>query len=203
VADPNDISQFITEVATDQSDAQLSQFIAEVSAAASAGQLSQSIIEAAAQASGVQISQLTIELLRGPEVIPPTDTPVGTFTFDEGLGNDYFLLLQLSDIREERRDHCVKSFLTTGKRSNVKVKIYGKGPLEDINVDDMEEGVNSNTGPIIVNDCAQVQRSKRYQVNVPNSMVSTLRYEGMWNGTGERDRIDEIVIELAEQGIRR
>jgi hypothetical protein len=34
-------------------------------------------------------------------------------------------------------------------------------------------------------------------------MMHLVRIEGRWDGTGDRDRIDEIFYEIAQQGIRR
>lgn len=204
MADNTDISQAISEIGADVGSAQISQLIAEIASEASGGaaQISQEVIEIGANASTAVISQLTIELGRGPEVIPPADTPVGAFTFDEGLGNTWFIVPQLSDSGIELRDKVVKPFRVTGKVSNARGKIYRYGPTENIDIDAIEAGTGYATVVPLI-DTTQVVQSKRHPVNVPNAMLHTIRIEGQWDGTGERDRIDEIIYEVAQQGIRR
>jgi hypothetical protein len=200
----DEISQLIAEVAAETGDDQISQAIVEVAADSGLDQLSQLIAEVASSSGLIQISQLTIELARGPEVIPPEDNPASIFVFGiGGLVVNWWIVPQLSDSGIELRDKVIKSFRATGKFTNPKFQVYGYGPQQDINVDDIEEGVNSRTGAVVMADTTQVQQSKRFQVNVPNSMLHTVRLQGMYPGTGERDRVDEIVYEVSQQGIRR
>lgn len=218
MADQNDISQFIpevgpesgtgqisqlrSEVGADASSAQISQLPVEIGADASTAQISQLPIEVGADSADVIISQLTIELGRGPEVIPPDDTPVDTFTFDEGLGNEWFIALQLSDSGDELRDKVVKSVRVTGKTTRALIKVYGYGPVEDIDVSNIEDGIGQRVTQMMT-DTTQVQQSKRFPVNIPRSMNHTVRVEGIDDGSGIRDRIDEIVYEVSRQGARR
>jgi hypothetical protein len=218
VADPYDISQlFIEAAAVDGSDQasqlitevlsttgpdHVSQLIAEAAPTTGPDQGSQLIAEAAPTTGRDQISQLTIELLRGPEIVPPEDNPTQAYTFDAGLGLDYFLVLQPSDSGIELRDKVVKAYRVTGKTTRGKIKGYGWGPLQNISVDDVEQGTNART-TVIMQDTTDIQQSKRFQVNLPNSMMHTVRVEGVWDGVGPRDRIDEIVVEVSQQGIRR
>jgi hypothetical protein len=220
VADQTDISQFIPElgaetgsaqvsqvapeVGADSSSAQVSQLIAEASVgpADSPAEISQLSIESGPSASEAIISQLTIELGRGPEVIPPADTPTQVFTFDAGLGNDYFLALQPSDSGIEGRDKVVKAVRVTGKINNGLAKVYAYGPVQNVDVSQVEQGIGQKTA-VALADSTMVQQSKRYQVNVSNAMMHLVRIEGRWDGTGDRDRIDEIFYEIAQQGIRR
>lgn len=218
MADNTDISQSIGEVAANSSEARVSQTIPEVGASAPNAQISQSVQESGADSSAAQvsqlpievgankasvsISQLTIELGRGPEISPPLDTPADTYTFDEGLGNSWFLVLQLSDSGQEWRDKVVKSLRATGKFTRGLMKGYGYGPLADIDVSQIEQGIGQRV-TVTLTDTTQVQQTKRFQVNLPNSMMHTIRVEGIWDGLGDRDRIDEIVCEVAGQGIRR
>lgn len=204
MADQTDISQLATEVAADASGVQISQAVPEVAADASGVQISQAIPEAAADASGVQISQLTIELARGPEVIPPTDNPAPVFIFGRGgLNVSWWVVPQLSDSGVELRDKTIKAFRATGKMTNPQFQIYGYGPEDGIDVDALEAGTGSSTGPIFMDDTTLVTQTPRHQLNVVNSMTHTCRLAGMWPGTGEPDRIDEIAYEVAQQGIRR
>lgn len=203
MADPDEISQFIVEVAQTTGSDQDSQFVAQVFQTTGPDQDSQFIAQVFQTTGPDQVSQLTIELLRGPEVVPPTETPTETFAFDEGLGNTWFIALQLSDSGDELRDKVVKSFRVTGKMTNPKARVYGYGPQEDINVQDIEQGTNSKTGVIGMPDTTQVQQSRRFPINVKNAMMHTIRIDGIWDGSGLRDSIHEIVMEVARMGVRR
>lgn len=220
MADQTDISQFIPELGAETGNAQISQAVPEVGADGGSAQASQLIAEASigptdsdaqisqlsvesgSSASTAIISQLTIELGRGPEVVPPADAPVGTFTVGAGLGLDWFLALQLSDSGEELRDKVIKSLRATGKVTRAKMKVYGYGPKENIQVEDIEDGVGQKV-LVSLDDTTQVQQTKRLPVNVKNAMMHSLRIEGIWDGVGIPDRVDELVYEIARQGRRR
>jgi hypothetical protein len=81
--------------------------------------------------------------------------------------------------------------------------IYKNGSQEPIVVSDMEDGINSATGKIPLPTTTEVEQYARTQVNVANAMLYTWRLEGTWDGLNEPDRIDEVVCEVATQGIRR
>lgn len=155
----------------------------------------------------VAISQFVVEILvlQG-DAPPPPVTPPNAITgrFDAGaLGTNWYLVPQLDDSADNLRDKVIKAFVATGKMTNPQFSIYGYGPAEDINVDDIETGINSASGKKALPSTTHVQRTARKQINVPNCMLHTARLEGIWDGTGMKDRIDEIVYEVARQGIRR
>jgi hypothetical protein len=219
MADQTDISQFITETAADTGSAQISQDIAEVGASSSSAQISQDIVEVGGDASAAQISQLqvetgasksaaiisqlTIELGRGPEVIPPTDTPLGTFTVGfGGLNINWYLIPNLANDGIELRDKLVKAVRVTGKVSNANIKVYAYQPTQNIDIDELENGTNAAV-TVFLADTTQVVQSQRWQVNVPNAMQETVRVAGFWTGTGSPDRVDEIVWERSGFGVRR
>lgn len=218
MADPNEVSQFIAEVASEagsDQDSQLiaavlpdtgpdqdSQLIAVVAPTTGPDQDSQLIAQVAPTTGPDQDSQLTIELLRGPEVIPPSDNPVGTFTVGAGLGNTWDLTLQLSDSGIELRDKVIKALRATGKFTNARLKVYAYGPMEDINVKHIEDGTHQKC-TVDLDDTDQTQQSRRFQVNVKNAMMHSLRIEGNWTGDGLPDRVDELLYEIARQGSRR
>lgn len=202
MADNTDVSQLSGELGADSSSAQTSQFVGEAGPGSSAAVVSQGIVEFGPGNSTAIVSQLTIELGRGPEVIPPASNPVGTFTVGAGLGLDWYIALQISDSGIELRDKVVKDPRLTGKFTNGRLKVYGYGPKEDINVTDIEQGINQKA-TLILDDTTQVQQSKLLEVNVKNAMTHTVRVEGIWDGQGIPDRIDEAVYQVARQGVRR
>jgi hypothetical protein len=69
-------------------------------------------------------------------------------------------------------------------------------------MDDLEDGLNA-VATIPTPDTTEVVQSARYNVNCPNAVLSTIRVSGAWDGTGEADRLDEVVYEISEQGVRR
>lgn len=219
MADNTDISQFITETAADSSSAQISQDIVEIGSSASAAQISQDVVEIGANASRAQISQLeieigsaksaaiisqlTIECGRGPEVVPPSDSPMAMFTFGfGGLDVNWYLIPSVTDNNEQLRDKVVRAFNVTGKITNPDARLYRWGPTENINVDDLEDGLNA-AAIVNLTSTTQVVRSARFPVNVANAMLHTIRVAGRWGGLNGPDRVDEIIVEQAIQGRRR
>jgi hypothetical protein len=81
--------------------------------------------------------------------------------------------------------------------------IYKNGSQEPIVVSDIEDGINSATGKIPLPTTTEVEVYARIQVNVANAMLYTWRLEGVYDGVGDPDRIDECTVEVAVQGIRR
>jgi hypothetical protein len=220
VADPDDISQLFIEGAPDTGPDEISQDFLEAMATSGPDEISQltaqafqttgpdeisQLIAQAFQRTGPdEISQLTIELLRGPVIIPPEDNPAPIFIFGKGgLAVNWFLVPQLSDSGVELRDKTIKSFRATGKMTNPQFQIYSYGPEEGIDVAAIEAGTDSTTGAILLTDTTQVTQTPRHQINVVNAMTHTVRLAGIWPGTGEPDRVDEIVYEVSQQGVRR
>lgn len=198
------IAQAIEEAAADDANARLAQEVVEAGSGDSNTSIAQEVIESAAADSNTRIAQLTIELGRGPIVTPPADSPVGTFVFDLGLGCDYYIVPQLSDSGQELRDKVVKAMYLTGKVTNASLGLFGYGATNPIDVELIEAGnINSLTGVVTIPDVSLVTETKRYPINCRNVRIHTIRVQGRWDGTGIRDRIDEMVYEVAEQGARR
>ena len=126
-----------------------------------------------------------------------------TQRIDEGEGNSYYLVAPVVDSGEELRSKTVKSIRVTGKKTNVSVMGYAYDVDTPINVTDLEDGTNSTTGAILLDDSTQVTQSERKQVNMPNAVLHTVRVEGDDTGEETRDRIDEVVTEQSEIGVRR
>jgi hypothetical protein len=120
-----------------------------------------------------------------------------------GGGSSWYLIPQLSDGGIELRDKTIKAFRPTGKMTNPYFSIYKSGSQEPIVVSDMEDGINSATGKIPLPTTTEVEVYARTQINVANAMLYTWRLEGVWDGEGDVDRIDEVTVEVAQQGIRR
>lgn len=141
---------------------------------------------------------------------PPPDPPkvVRTSRFDgnetgSGARSHYWLAPQPTDSGDELRSKNVKSLRLTGKVTNASAQVYGYDVGQPINVADVEQGQNASTRRQRFPDTEHVSQSARKQVNVPNAVLWTVRIQGTWEGDDQKDRIDEIVIEVAKQGVRR
>lgn len=119
-----------------------------------------------------------------------------------GLGLPWYIVLQLSDSGIELRDKVIKSLRVTGKLTNAIAKVYGYGPKEDIVMADLEKGIGQKVA-VVLDNTTQVQQSRRFQMNVKNAMTHTVRLEGRDNAEGIPDRLDELLLEVSRQGIRR
>lgn len=130
-----------------------------------------------------------------------------TQKFDAGNGSEYYLIAQLDDDGDELRSKTYKAIRATGIRTNASAMMYGYDVQQEINVEDLEAGTRSNTRmttqPQTFTDSEGVTQSERKPINVANAVLGTVRYEGDDTGNEQRDRIDEIVIERAIQGVRR
>jgi|ERR1051325_11767649 hypothetical protein len=155
--------------------------------------------------SGIFVSQIVLEVLspfEGDEP-PPSITGVGTFQFDGGEGSDYYLVAQVVDSGNELRSKVVKSPHATGRLTNAEILLYGYDVGAIVNIQDLEDGTNSSTGPMALPDSAGIAQSPRVPANVPNAVLHTIRLQGNDTGNDERDEIHELVYEVAEQGVRR
>jgi hypothetical protein len=195
VADPDDISQLFIEGAPDTGPDEISQDFLEAMATSGPDEISQLTAQAFQTTGPDEISQLIAQAFQrtGPDEI------IGK----GGLAVNWFLVPQLSDSGVELRDKTIKSFRATGKMTNPQFQIYSYGPEEGIDVAAIEAGTDSTTGAILLTDTTQVTQTPRHQINVVNAMTHTVRLAGIWPGTGEPDRVDEIVYEVSQQGVRR
>lgn len=130
-----------------------------------------------------------------------------TKKFDAGNGSSYYLVAQLDDDGNELRSKTYKAIRATGIRTNASAMMYGYDVNQEVDVEDLETGTRSNTRmttrPQEFADSTGVTQSERKPISVTNAVLGTIRYEGDDTGNEQRDRIDEIVIERAIQGVRR
>lgn len=129
----------------------------------------------------------------------------GTYQFNGGSGSsvDYYVAPQYSDFGVSLRDHVVKAVKVIGEMASGNVKVYGSGATQTVDVSSLEAGTNSQVSQNVTTSTTAVAVSQRYQVNVNNVELSTVRVSGTYSGSGSVDRIDEITIEAAIQGVRR
>ncbi len=134
--------------------------------------------------------------------MPVIDPIITTVRFDAGSSASWFLVPPLTDSGDNLRDKVVKAVTITGKMTDPTFDIYAYQPGDEIDVAVIEAGTGSQSGTKTLASSTQVTRYPRKQINVPNAELSTIRLAGEWTG-GMKDRIDQIVIEVASQGIRR
>ena len=129
----------------------------------------------------------------------------GTYQFNGGSGasTDYYAAFQYSDYGVNLRDHVVKAVKVTGEMASGNVKVYGSGATQTVDVSALEAGTSSLVSQSVTTSTSAVAVSQRYQLNIPNLAISTVRVSGTYSGTGSVDRIDEVIIEAAQQGVRR
>ena len=128
---------------------------------------------------------------------------VETMRFDAGTGNSYYYVAPIVDSGDELRSKTVKAVRVTGKLTNAASEIYGYDVSDVISVSDLEQGLNSDTDQLPITNTTGVAQTPREQVNVPNAVLHTVRVLGDDTGETTRDRIDEIVTEQSDIGVRR
>jgi len=135
-----------------------------------------------------------------------SDFPTGgvrTLRFDQGSGSEWYIASSVSDSGDELRSKQLKATRATGRFTNAAIKLYTYDVGDPVDVSDLEDGTNSTTGALALTDTTQVTQSERIQTNCPNAVLSAWRIEG--NNTGQliRDRVDEGIVEIVDQGVRR
>lgn len=196
-----EVSQLALESGGDDATTLVSQQVLETGNDDAPSRISQFTFEAGPDDARTLISQVVIEFSSGPLVPPPA--VVRTFTFDGGNRSHYWLALQPSDSGDELRSKVLKAGRATGKVTNASFLFYKWDVGEPINASDVEAGINGATRPQHIPDVPHVTQSARKQVNVPNAVLHSFRIRGTWEGDAIKDRIDELVYEVARQGVRR
>lgn len=155
--------------------------------------------------SGVATVSGYLEFLCGGRLTNNT-VSVGTYRFDQVAGSavSWYAAPPFNDDGDEQRAHVVKRLRVTGKTTSGSIGVFGTQPTEVIDVAALEAGNSSSlTGAISIPNTAAVAYSQQFQVNCANLDVSTVRVQGTYAGSGVKDRVDEIMIATARQGVRR
>lgn len=155
--------------------------------------------------SGVATVSGFLEFLVGGR-LADNSVSVGTRRFDQLAGEEvpWYIAAQYSDDGDELRSHVVKPLHVTAKTTEGSIGVFGAQPSQVIDVTALEAGnASSLTGAVSLTSTADVALGQMIPVNVPNLSVSTVRVEGTFSGSGIKDRVDEIVVQRASQGVRR
>lgn len=131
---------------------------------------------------------------------------VGTYQFDSAAGSSvgWYISGPFEDYESEMRTHVVKRIRVTAKTTSGSIGVFGATPTEAIPVTSLEAGNSSSlTGVVSVPNSSTVTQSQQFLVNCPNLAQSTVRVQGTYDGSAAvKDRVDEIVIQAAGQGVR-
>lgn len=133
----------------------------------------------------------------------PPETGMSTVRFDQGQGNEWWIVAPIVDSGDELRSKCVKPARVTGRLTNASLKIYTYDVGDEINVANLEDGTGSTTGAVALPNSTNVAQSPLANVNCPNAVLSTIRVDGNDTGNTERDQVHEILYQQSVQGVRR
>jgi hypothetical protein len=155
--------------------------------------------------SGVATVADSLEFLAGGRTAGST-VATKTYTFDTISGESvpWRLAPAFSDTGDELRSHVIKRIRATAKSTSGSLGVFGFQPTQVIDISLLATGNSASlTGAISLPNTTSVALTQQFQVNCPNLDVSTIQIQGTWGGTGNKDRVDEILYELAPQGVRR
>lgn len=130
----------------------------------------------------------------------------GTYQFDTvaGAAVSWYAAGPFEDWDSELRSHVVKRVRVTAKTTSGSIGVFGAQPTESIPVTSLEAGNSSSlTGAVAITNASTVTQSQQFQVNCPNLVQSTVRVQGVYNGSDAiKDQLHEIVIQAASEGAR-
>lgn len=151
--------------------------------------------------SGVAVVDNRFEFLCGGRRAATTRR-VDTFRYYESDGSaiPYYIVFQPTDLGEELRSKMMRSIRVTGRVNSLTAQVHGAAPGGTISIANIEAGTNSLSGDIAIGSSSGLQRMFRTKYLVKNLGLAALRIAGTWPGTGDPDRIDEVVIEVGTHG---
>lgn len=130
---------------------------------------------------------------------------IKTYRFDAGTGSiAWQAAWQFSDDGIEDRPKRIKFPTVRGKLTSANLGIHGAASGEEIDVAILEAGNSgSKSGAISLTNSTGVVIRPRLDVAVNNQMQYTVEVAGTWDGTGIRDRVDEVILEVEVAGSRK
>jgi hypothetical protein len=130
---------------------------------------------------------------------------VDTYRFDAQSGESvpWSITWTFSDSGEEERPKWIRSVRATAKTTNASMGIFGSQSSQPIPVSTLEQGPSaSSSGAIALPDTTEVTPSMRTPITLPFQRQWAVQIAGEWPGTGEPDRVDEVVVEASISGAR-
>lgn len=136
-------------------------------------------------------------------------TVVRTYRWDDETAAqpvDYFIAWQPTDDGVEDRPKAIKAVRAVGKLlsnvSGAQVQIIGMEPGESLDMSLIETHLFTGD-PFLPSGVTSVTQYDRQEIDIDNLIQWLPRVVGTWPGTGEKDRLDELVVESVVRGARR
>lgn len=159
--------------------------------------------------SGVTKIDQRLEFLAGGRVgFASYETSTYRFDgFEEGeettvTSMPYYLVWQPTDDGLEDMSKVIHWVRLMAKGTSMKVQLHGAKPGEELNIEYMEAGTNY-IAEVDFEDSDKLTRYLLKKMKVKNLANYALRFSGEWDGVGEKDRLDELVVEVGTHGRRR
>jgi hypothetical protein len=152
--------------------------------------------------SGVATVDEKFEFLAGGRVSGGT-FQTRTYRFGEGTGGaaiPWYLVWQPTDDGLENASKQIHSFRATGKFTSANIQVHGARPGGAISLSNMETGTGSISGNISVPNTTVNTRYLEIPCRIKNLGIYAIRLSGTWSGSGVKERLDELIIELSSHG---
>ena len=151
--------------------------------------------------SAAEIIADRLEFLAGGRITGGSGYSAGTFRYDEADGTSvpFWFFVTPADLGEEFRRKRVHSVRLTGRFEDAEVKVYGTRDGGEFDLDAVEAGTGA-LATVTLDDAAAITRQFRKKWRVRRLDLAGFRFAGVWAGTGEPSRIDEMVVELDVTG---
>jgi hypothetical protein len=159
--------------------------------------------------SGVVTINGYLEFLAGGRKADGT-IQVDTFRFDEGNQPgetaevvSWQIAWQFSDDGDDRLAKIVKGLSLTAKTTNASFGIFGSRSGSLIDTDALEKGSNFALFSQPIPNSAEITVSEWKKFVVRELLLYTVAVEGVWNGAGVKDRVDEVNLYVEKGGLRK
>lgn len=134
-----------------------------------------------------------------------TGIEIKTYRFDEISGETvpYSAVWQLSDAGVADRPKKLKKLSVQGKLTSATAGIFAAAVDEVVSIANIEAGnASSKTGAIPLYTSTGVEYGPREDVMLNGQATFTVGVEGVWNGSGDLDRIDSVHLDVLARGRR-
>lgn len=158
--------------------------------------------------SGAAVVNQQLEFLAGGRKAGGT-WEMRTYRYDEEdldtplTSQPYYLVWQISDDGAENLSKVVSGVRPDGKFTSMNLQIHGARAGGELDITDMEDGTNSFTGNISFANSTQQTVYLEKRIKIKNLAKYAIRISGTWNGSGMKDRLDEIAVRFDVHGKRR
>lgn len=137
-------------------------------------------------------------------------TTVRTYRWDDdtaGQSIPWYLAWQFTDGGSEDRPNHIGPYFGIAAKIGAggMAGLYGAEPGDSIPVAALEAGnhATSKSGTITLPASSTVTEYNEIELNIDNLKQFAIRIDGTWNGTGSRDRVDEVCLTATPLGARR